>query len=86
MVTEPVAILKQAKHLAAAKKFVDFVLSQQGQQLVLSQGYIPAHNDMPVPEGFPARASIKLLPFDAALTLKQAEQDKTEFADIFGAQ
>ncbi|PPC74579.1 Fe(3+) ABC transporter substrate-binding protein [Pokkaliibacter plantistimulans] len=86
MVTEPVAILKQAKHLAAAKKFVDFVLSQQGQQLVLSQGYIPAHNDMPVPEGFPARASIKLLPFDAALALKQAEQDKTEFADIFGAQ
>ncbi|WP_278924430.1 ABC transporter substrate-binding protein [Pseudophaeobacter profundi] len=84
-VTEPVAILSTAKNLEGAQKFVDFVLSQQGQDLVLDMGYIPARNDMGVPEGFPARADIKLMDFDPAVALANATANKAKFADVFGA-
>ncbi len=41
-VTEPVAIMSTAKNPDAAKAFVDFILSDEGQKLALSQGYLPA--------------------------------------------
>ncbi|PLW77137.1 ABC transporter substrate-binding protein [Cohaesibacter celericrescens] len=83
-VTEPVAILKNAKHMATAQKFVDFVLSKEGQELVLDMGYIPARSDMAVPAGFPARKDIKLMAFDPNAALKNAEENKTKFAEMFG--
>ncbi|MBV7433871.1 ABC transporter substrate-binding protein [Cardiobacteriaceae bacterium TAE3-ERU3] len=85
-VTEPVAIMKDAKHRGAAEKFVDFLLSQDGQALVLSQGYLPAREDLGVPEGFPARDQIKLMPFDAAAALENSEADKQRFGEIFSTQ
>ena len=85
-VTEPVAILETAKNVAAAEKFVDFVLSQQGQDLVLDMGYIPARNGMGVPAGFPARDEIKLMAFDPAQALKDAEANKEKFAAVFGSE
>lgn len=85
MVTEPVAIMHQAKHPEAAQKFVDFLLSSQGQQLVLEQGYLPARADMPVPPGFPARNEIKLMDFNAVKALSDSEANKARFAELFGA-
>ena len=41
-VTEPVAILKTTQNAAAARAFVDFILSDEGQKLAVSMGYIPA--------------------------------------------
>ena len=84
--TEPVAILESAKNVDAAQKFVDFVLSQKGQDLVLDMGYIPARNDMDVPAGFPARADIKLMSFDPAQALADADANKAKFAELFGAE
>ena len=85
-VTEPVAIMSSAKNVAAAGKFVDFLLSEQGQELVLEMGYIPARNGMGVPEGFPARDAIKLMAFDPAAALVNAEANKTRFAEVFGVK
>lgn len=85
-VTEPVAILESAKNVDAAQKFVDFVLSQKGQDLVLDMGYIPARNDMAVPAGFPAREEIKLMSFDPAQALADADANKSKFAELFGAE
>ena len=86
VVTEPVAILSTTKNPDAAKKFVDFLLSEEGQKLVVSQGYIPARNGTELPAGYPARSEIKLLPFDAAAALANAEANKAKFAEIFGAE
>lgn len=86
MVTEPVAILKQARHVAAARAFVDFLLSKDGQKLVLSQGYIPALASLPVPPGFPSRDQIKPLPVDPARALAATEANKTRFNALFGAK
>lgn len=83
-VTEPVAILKDAANSEAAQRFVDFVLSEAGQQLVQAQGYLPAREDMAPPEGFPARNDIKLIPLDAAKALDEAENNKQRFSKLFG--
>lgn len=82
-VTEPVAIMANSQNLSAAQKFVDFVLSQSGQQLVLKMGYIPAMNDMPLPAGFPERTAIKFLPVDTENTLNHEQVDKTRFKTLF---
>lgn len=85
-VTEPVAIMSTAKNVEGAKKFVDFLLSEDGQKLVLDMGYIPARDGMGVPEGFPAREDIKLMAFDPAEALENAEANKAKFAELFGAE
>jgi iron(III) transport system substrate-binding protein len=83
-VTEPVAILKTAQNPEAAKAFVDFLLSEEGQKLAASQGYLPARDGIEAPAGFPARDTIKLMPFDAAQALADEEANKQRFAEIFG--
>jgi len=84
IVTEPVAMLKNAKNPDGAKAFIDFVLSDAGQRLVLKQGYLPADANLPAPEGFPARESIKLMPYDPAKALADTDANKKRFADLFG--
>ena len=86
VVTEPVGILKSAKNVDAAHKFVDFLISEPGQALVLKQGYVPALTSLPTPAGFPERSAIKTLPFDPAVALKNAESDKKRFSELFGAK
>jgi len=83
-VTEPVAILKTAKNPEAAKAFVDFLLSEEGQKLASTQGYLPARDGIEPPAGFPSRDEIKLMPFDADQALADEEENKKRFSEIFG--
>ncbi|WP_029064719.1 ABC transporter substrate-binding protein [Labrenzia sp. DG1229] len=83
-VTEPVAILSTAQNPNAARAFVDFLLSKDGQKLASSQGYLPAHPAVAAPEGFPARKDIKLMDFDPAQALQQDQANKIKFTEIFG--
>jgi iron(III) transport system substrate-binding protein len=81
---EPVAILKATKNPDAAKAFVDFLLSKEGQELAAKQGYIPAHPAVALPAGYPDRGAIKILPLDAAKALADDAANKKKFVDIFG--
>ena len=83
-VTEPAAILKTAKNPEAAKAFIDFLLSEDGQKLASSQGYLPARDGVAAPEGFPTRDTIKLMAFDAGKALADEDANKKRFAEIFG--
>jgi iron(III) transport system substrate-binding protein len=83
-VTEPVAILSTAQNPDAAKAFVDFLISPEGQQLTSDMGYLPAHPAITPPEGFPALDEIKLLDFDPAKALADDQANKERFIDIFG--
>jgi iron(III) transport system substrate-binding protein len=84
-VTEPVGILASSKNAEAAKKFVDYVLSVEGQEGFVKLGYIPARNGIAMPEGFPARETIRVLPLDAATALKNTDADLKTFSDHFGS-
>ncbi len=83
MVTEPVAILASSKHKEAAQQFVDFLLSNSGQEMIKEQGYLPASNEVGTPEGFPPRNQIKMMTFNAESALKNANGNKSRFAEIF---
>ena len=83
-VTEPAAILSTARNPEAAKAFIDFLLSPEGQQLAADQGYLPAHPDIDPPEGFPPRSEIRLMPFDPAEALANDTENKMRFQEIFG--
>ena len=81
---EPVAILKSTKNPEAARAFLAFLLSKEGQELALKQGYVPAHPQVALPAGFPDRSDIKLMAFDPAKALADAKQNTKRFSDIFG--
>ncbi|HWK47268.1 MAG TPA: ABC transporter substrate-binding protein [Stellaceae bacterium] len=83
-VTEPVAILKTAKNPVAAKAFVAFLLSKQGQELSVKQGFLPARTDVAPPPGFPKPGDLKIMPTDLKEVLRQDEGRKQQFADLFG--
>ena len=82
-VTEPVAILKTSKNPQAAKAFIDFLLSPEGQALATAQGYIPALPTAALPPGYPARDQIKIMPFDPAKALAAEAANRKRFRDIF---
>ncbi|MEN5083207.1 ABC transporter substrate-binding protein [Bosea sp. TWI1241] len=82
-VSEPVAILKTTSNPEAAKAFVDFLISRQGQELALKQGYVAAHPEVALPAGYPARAAIKLMPFDPARALAGEQAARKRFSAIF---
>jgi iron(III) transport system substrate-binding protein len=83
-ISEPVAIMAGTQNPDAARAFVDFLVSREGQEMAAAQGYMPAHRDVAAPAGFPALADIAILPLDPAEALETAEADKATFAGIFG--
>ena len=83
-VTEPVAIVKTTKNEAAAKAFVDFILSDDGQKLALAMGYIPAKPSVGAPSWLPEGTKINVMPSDIAAVVKVTEADKARFATMFG--
>lgn len=83
-VTEPVAILKGAHNVAAAKAFVSFMLSEKGQQLVATQGNRPIDKRIAAPEGFAPMDSIKLLTLDTDKAVADDKPVREKFTEIFG--
>lgn len=84
VVTEPVAILKTAQNKVAARQFVDYLLSDEGQRLSLSQGYFATRASVGKPEWLPAGAELNLMPVDMKAVVKTIESDKKRFAMMFG--
>jgi iron(III) transport system substrate-binding protein len=83
-VTEPVAILKTTKNPEAAKAFVSFILSKEGQELAAKQGFLPARKDVAQPPGFPAVSDLNIIPVDLKKAASQDEAMKKKFAELFG--
>lgn len=54
LLPSPIAIVKTSEHVDAAKKFVDYLLSAEGQQALVDIGnYVPARSDVAPPPGAP---------------------------------
>ena len=84
-VTEPVAILKTSQNAAAARAFVDFILSDAGQKLAVSMGYIPAKASVGMPSWYPAGAKINLMPTDISTVVQSNTSNLKRFAEMFGS-
>jgi iron(III) transport system substrate-binding protein len=66
----PISIIDRAPHLNAAKLFVDYVLSEEGQRLFAKRGREPARPGIR-PEGYPSH--IKVVPSRVELAEKLAD-------------
>lgn len=83
VITEPVAVVKATKHQSAAHAFVDFILSEEGQKLQSSLGYVPIRANITPPEGLKSVDEIHILSADIQELVKQREADKQRFSEIF---
>ena len=83
-VTEPVAILKTTQNAAAARAFVEFILSDDGQKLAVSMGYIPARASAGAPAWLPAGTRIRIMPTDIGKVAESNSANLKRFAEIFG--
>ncbi len=84
VITEPVGIVKGTPNLEAARAFVDFLLSVEGQRVAVGMGYMPLRPDVAPPEGFPALADLTLLRAAPADLAADRDADKERFATLFG--
>jgi iron(III) transport system substrate-binding protein len=84
VVTEPVAILRTAQNKPAARAFVDYLLSEDGQKLALSLGYFATRASVGRPSWLPTGAELTLMPVDIAAVVRTMEADKKRFATMFG--
>ena len=53
MLPSPVAVMKGSPNAADARKFVDFLLSREGQTIIAASGTIPVRPDIPLPADTP---------------------------------
>jgi iron(III) transport system substrate-binding protein len=52
LIPSPIAIIKNSPNTESAKKFVDYVLSKEGQTVIANEGTLPVRADVKVPERF----------------------------------
>ena len=64
MVPSPIAIIASTKNLESAKRFVDYSISQGGQQEFARNKFIPITKDVATPAGTPDLEDIKLMKTD----------------------
>lgn len=84
IITEPVGIMKDAANVPAAEAFVDFILSEEGQQLSAEIGYSPIREGIAPPEGLKSVSEMKILSGDPVKLAADREADKQQFIQVFG--
>lgn len=92
VIPSPVAIFKNSPNAEAAKKFVDFLVSREGQAIIAEDGTLPVRTDVKIPDRFKAvlppadEAMKRALPVDyrKMAAEKEAEVRGTKKPDAAG--
>lgn len=78
-----VAIMKNAKHMDAAKKFVDFMLSKEAQELMSSLDYtVPVNPDAVGAKGSIPVSELDLIDYDVAKAAAQKDEVLSKWSQI----
>ncbi len=80
----PIMIPKTAKNVDAAKAFVDYVLSTEGQELVAGRFLLPSRTDVKAKR--PGYDELNIIEFDQVEAAKNAAATKKKFADMMAAK
>ena len=87
MVPSPVAIFKDADHKDNAKKFVDYLVTQEAQQKVAEAGTVPVRRDIQMPEKYnlpnPEDALNNGIKINYAEVLEQKDEIVKKFSNLF---
>lgn len=86
VIPSPVTIFKGTPNLDAAKKFVDFLLSRDAQEIIAAEGTLPVRSDVPVPAKFnlpkPEDALTRGIKVDYLQMIAVKEETIKKFTDI----
>lgn len=80
----PIGIISKSKNPETAKAFVNFVLSKDGQQVMVDRGYLPLNKNVPLPEGVPSAAKIKILKTDWKYLKENRDMLRKKWGEIMG--
>jgi iron(III) transport system substrate-binding protein len=84
VVTEPIGLLKDAKNKDAAKAFIDFVVSEDGQKLAAEIGYTPIRTGVEAPEGLKTISELTVISAPVSELIETRDADKLKFKEMFG--
>ncbi len=86
VVPSPAAIMKNTPNLAAAKKFIDFLLTVDAQTIIAEEGTLPVRTDVKIPEAFnmpsPAEALKRAIPINYQEMMDNKQEFTKKFTDI----
>ena len=86
VIPSPIAIFRNSPNAEAAKKFVDFVLSKDGQTIIANEGTLPVRADVTVPARYKlptvADAMKRAMKIDYQQIMAEKEATIKKFTDI----
>jgi len=85
LIPSPVAIFNTSQNPDAARVFVNYVLSKDGQKTLVELGsFIPVRADVDPPPDTPGMTEIKSIPVDWVSIKENTEELKDKFVAIYG--
>lgn len=85
VITEPVAIFEGSENQEAARAFIDFLVSREGQELAASQNYVPIVPGVEPPEGAPSLEELNILEGDLQQIVADQDAAKERFNELLEA-
>lgn len=79
---QPAAIFEDAQDPEAARTFVDFLISEEGQQVAIDQSYVPIRSDMETPDSVPALDEVDVMEGDVDELSENLEPAKERFGNL----
>lgn len=79
----PIAIGREARNPDAAAAFVDFILSADGQQVLVDRFFLPVRDDVAPPPGLPSPAEIVALEVDYEWLAEHGPELRERFSDLY---
>ena len=83
-ISQPAGIFTDSDAAEAARKFVDFLVSKQGQELAVEQQYLPVRGDVGTPDGAPALSELALLTPDLQKITQIQDEAVRKFNGLVG--
>lgn len=78
-ITEPAGVFEASDNKEAAERYINFLLSEEGQKIAVEQAYLPVREDVGTPENTPELADIALMTPD----LQVVTDDKDAAVELF---
>ena len=79
----PIAIGAGTDNPDAAAAFMDFILSAEGQQLLVDQHFLPVRTDVDPPAGLPSPSEIIALDVDYEWLAENGSELRERFSDLY---
>jgi iron(III) transport system substrate-binding protein len=82
-VASPLAIPTSAANVEAAQAFIDYIISREGQEFMVSKFFIPVRVDVDPPAGLPTADQIVSLEVDYDRLAEEDAELRERFSDLF---